>query len=545
MFRYSKILSIFLLLLTVQNLFAWNPDEYCVCVFNRLKKVNGLDRYNVIIGDGDGMDNHNYQGCEEQLNWVDAPAINDESEYSGPYTYASVYCQNKALLTDPWSGEIVLPFRLECIADPGEHEHSVAEINYHILCLWDETGNDPGDTLESLTPQHSWPPSYTHGVLWYTNWHGFSYHDVDTWKLDNIEPNKTYCIEFKQDSLLQGKIKVELFNGSTLVKTIDTTNMFTSTGSVDLLTRRLYFSLKNPIFPTVSITFKENHKNTSYSLALMKCKPVVLIHGLNGHPSKQSDKKSDFGSLKNFIGYLNYVRPCICLDFVWTTANGSYKDYVGKKSNPKTILGYLSESNQFFFSKATIMTYSMGGTILYDQMQNGFLANEMDNAVIICAPFWGVSVANAFYLNKIPYTELYQIIEGAVGISPLNLHDISRGSKINWQRNKNITFWNEWDKITLVIGHGNRVTKRMAVWFANNFGDDVNELADSEKSDGLIFFFSSNLQNRHPGIIIIESELSHDAISHFELNNIHERSDFFTDFVKKINNWNERAAVGL
>ena len=140
---------------------------------------------------------------------------------------------------------------------------------------------------------------------------------------------------------------------------------------------------------------------------------------------------------------------------------------------------------------------------------------------------------------------MYQIIEGAVGISPLNLHDISRGSKINWQRNKNITFWNEWDKITLVIGHGNRVTKRMAVWFANNFGDDVNELADSEKSDGLIFFFSSNLQNRHPGIIIIESELSHDAISHFELNNIHERSDFFTDFVKKINNWNERAAVGL
>ena len=40
-----------------------------------------------------------------------------------------------------------------------------------------------------------------------------------------------------------------------------------------------------------------------------------------------------------------------------------------------------------------------------------------------------------------------------------------------------------------------------------------------------------------------EEKLS--ILSHFELNNIHERSDFFTDFVKKINNWNERAAVGL
>lgn len=530
MFRCSNILLILLLLLTVQNIFAWNSDEYCVCVFNRLKKVNGLDRYNVIIGDGDGMDNHNYQGCIEQLNWVDAPAINDESEYSGPYTYASVYCPNKALLTDPWSGEIVLPFRLECIADPGEHEHSVTEVNYHILCLWDETGNDPGDTLESLTPQHSWPPSYTHGVLWYTNWHGFSYHDVDTWKLDNIEPNKTYCIEFKQDSLLQGKIKVELFNGSTLVKTIDTTNMFTSTGSVDLLTRRLYFSLKNPIFPTVSISFKENHKNTSYSLALMKCKPVVLVHGLMGYPSNYGDDRTDFGDLKKFMGYINSVRPCVCLDFPWDCSKKSYVYYVGDSSKKGTLFNYLDHSNGYFNAKATLITYSTGGPLLYDQMTCFDISSLMENAVMISPPFWGVHIAkrgNKLLIGKFP-----------LNMSQNNLADLSRGSEINWKRWERKTGWSDWERITVVIGTGTEnYLWGLAAWAFDYIGFDANELAETHFGDGVVAYSSANLKNKHPEVSIIKCNLGHDTISRLYLNDIGERDEYFNNIINKINSW--------
>ena len=523
MFKRKYPLLFFATIMMPFYTMAWNLDEYAVCVF---KTIN--DYYNVEIGDGDGMDNHNYKSSSG-VNWILVDPMEGNSEYTGPYTYASNHPQNEPFSINHYAGVRDLLFQVECVDQ--DHIHSSRTVNYHALCLWDETGNDTDESLGRLTPQSNWTPTYTEGILWHTNYHGHTYSDVDLWELRNVESKKTYCIEVKYNSIQEGKIKLELFNNNSNVKSIDESNVFKSDGTTDQLTYRQYFTLEQSHSPVVKISFKENQNNTRYKIALMKCKPVVLVHGLMGYPVDHTDSKTDFGDFKNFIGYINSVRPCVCLDFPWNCSKGSYLNYVGGSKDNGSLFNYLNLSNSFFHGKATMITYSTGGPLLYDQMTSYNVNALIHNAVMISPPFWGVHIAKVgqrFSIGKIP----------KLNLSQNNLKDLSRGSEINWKRWEREGGWNDWKKITVVIGTGTEgYGLGLVAQIFNYIGFSANELAETHHGDGVVAFHSANLKNKHEQVIIKKCNLGHDTISRLYLNNLDMRYEYFQDILYKINDW--------
>jgi hypothetical protein len=266
----------------------------------------------------------------------------------------------------------------------------------------------------------------------------------------------------------------------------------------------------------------------------MKCKAVVLVHGLGGHPTKSGGFGTDFEDLRDFIGYINNVRPCVCLEFPWNPGVGSYKDYVGLKSQKGTLCHYLYESNSFFHSKATIMTYSTGGTILYDQITyNNDLDKLVQNAVIVASPFWGVHVAKTTRSKVTHYLGLNWFF----GSSYKNQTDLSRGSKINWDRHFAKPCFSNLGNISIVVGDGSRTSYRLFVFYANHYGKEINELKDSHRGDGLIAYHSANLKSKHHQVNRFEVTLGHNILVKFKLSDLGKRKAFFKDFIDKINTW--------
>lgn len=540
--KIACLLTIFCFVLAGNLLAVLNEHEYRMCIFDLKRQVNGTNAVDFILRDGGNVDEHSYKGnMEEAINWVNIESISSNSLYSPEgFTFARVSRKNAT----PYKkdGALKLQFVNDCTET--EHNHPNKTVYCHVLCLYDETGND---TLEddtsfaALSPKNVWRDKntdnytdYSEGLLWYTNWHGLAYHDVDVWKLNGLEKDKIYCVEVKTLEKSDPHLQLEIIQFGNNPKTVTEQNVFAEDGSKDGKTYRIYFCAeRTDTVAKISFYGSEQHFNTKYKIALMQCKPVVLIHGFRGHPRNSGDSETDFGKLREFIGYINNVRPCVCLEFPWNSGDGTYKDYVGGKNDAGTLYYYLNESNKFFHAKSTIMTYSTGGTMLYDQMARENLKDVMENAVIVAAPFWGVHIAKPFIGISFPFWS---------NASSAILRDLSRGSAINWQRKLVSSKWHTWRKdVTIVIGTGVRTTLRGAVYYANHFGKEVNELKDSHRGDGLVAYHSANLRNKHSEVNFFDLSLGHDVLVEFELSDLGLRKPFFEDFINKVNSWDPKS----
>ena len=535
------MLSLFCFALAGSLPAALNANEYRRCIFDLNGNVNSTSVVNFILRDANNLDEHSYQGnYGDNLNWVDVKGIATNSLYSiDDFNFARI---KRKINVDvlPECGTLKLKFDNNCTET--EHYHPNKTVYCHVLCLYDETGNDISDTaLGVVTPQFFWNgfnndnyTYYSNGILWYTNWHGLAYHDIDVWKLNNLENDKIYCVEVKTLEKSDPHLQLEIIQSGQNSRTLHEQNVFAEDGTKDGKTYRIYFCSKGTD-AKVKISFhgSEQHFNTKYKIVLMKCKPVVLVHGLGGYPRYSGGSGTDFGDLRNFIGYVKNIRPCVCLEFPWDPCKDSYKNYVGSKNTKGTLYHYINESNKYFHAKGTLMTYSTGGTILYDQMLRDNLYDVMENAVIIASPFWGVHIAKTSRSRVSHWIGLNYFFGGSYE----NLTDLSRGSKINWQRYESHSSWSHWSDITIVVGTGIRTTKRYLSFYANHFGHDLNETSDSYRGDGLVGYHSANLKNKHPGVDKVESSLGHDSLTKFYLSDLGERVKYYKKIVDKINTW--------
>ncbi len=537
--RVAGLLSLFCFALAGNLLAVLNANEYRKCIFDSNGNVNSTSVVNFILRDGNNLDEHSYQGnYGDNLSWVDVKGIATNSLYSiDDFNFARV---KRKINVDvlPEGGTLKLKFDNNCTET--EHYHPNKTVYCHVLCLYDETGNDISDTaLGVVTPQFFWNgfnndnyTYYSNGILWHTNWHGLAYHDVDVWKLNNLENDKIYCVEVKALEKSDPHLQLEIIQSGQNSRTLHEQNVFAEDGTKDGKTYRIYFCSKgNEANMKISFHGSEQHFNTKYKIVLMKCKPVVLIHGFRGHPMNYKDKETDFGDLKNFIGYINKVRPCVCLEFPWDSSTGSYKDYIGSIDQNGTLFSYLYKSNSYFHAKATVMTYSTGGTLLYDQMRKNDFYTVMENAMLVASPFWGVYIANSWNFGGFNWSGVWPI-----HASQKILADLSRGSKVNWDRNYNRPHWSSWLDITIVIGIGKRTNLAIPVFFSNHCGKDINELRDAHYGDGLISVPSANISDRH-GVNVIWTSFGHNEIVEFDLKKLEDRLEYFNDFIIKINSW--------
>ncbi len=533
-----KLLILFLLYGSSLCSFATlNPDEYRLLVFNRVNQVNNTNHVDIVLSDN-GQDEHSYTiNKGDSLNWVYLDRLYTTSLYSGAtYHFARISPNSSPRTGEKWEGTLKLEYVNYC--DDQGHNHPNQTVNCNVLCLYDETGDTEDDKNDnsrfiSIFPQSYWNgwndndyTYYSSGILWNTNFHDLAYTDTDVWNLRGLEIDKTYCLEVKTVEKDRPTLKLEVSQGpgENDKRSINKQNVFDSDGVKDGKTYRLYFTAKSTeAFANIAFNNASHRSNIKYKIALMKCKPVVLVHGLRGKPRTNGGSGTDFGDLKDFIGYINKVRPCVCLQFPWNSGIGSYKDYVGDKNKEKTLFHYLYESNKYFHAKATIMTYSTGGTILYDQMFNNEFDEVVQNAVIVASPFWGVHIANSFSFGP--------------NISSDILKDLSRGSKVNWERYQKSSKWGKFRDITIVVGDGSRTSLRYAVFYANHYGKEINELKDRHRGDGLVAYHSANLKNKHKEVGFFEINLGHNILVEFELSDLGKRKPFFEDFIQKINNW--------
>lgn len=530
--------KLFILLLLFSSTFCpaamLNPEEYRLFLFNHINQVNKTNQVDIVLSDN-GQDEHSYTANKgDSLNWVNIDRLYTTSLYSNSaYHFARITQSFSPQTGAKWEGTLKLEYVNYC-DDPG-HNHPNRTVNCNVLCLYDETGdytiNEP---LATLTPNFTWGTGidYTEGVLWFTNWHDYVYCDTDVWELKRLEINKVYCIELKTLESVSPDLELELIQLNRDSIKLQNQNVYSPTGEKDGKTYRLYFTAYNTE-AFVKISFSgTNRFHTQYKIVLMQTKPVVLVHGLRGFPMSNGGSGTDFGNLRNFIGYVNNVRPCVCLQFPWDTTTGNYKDYVGAKNKSGTLFHYLSKSNSFFHARATIMTYSTGGTILYDQMDfNGF-DQVMENAVMVAAPFWGVYFANKSHIGGFNWSRWWPF-----RASQENIKNLSRGTRVNWERHYADPRWPSWLDITVVIGTGNRTNYRPAIFCANFLVKDINEIKDSPYGDGLISIPSANLSNEHNSIKVIKCSIGHNEIVDFNLSNLGDRTEFYNDFVNKINSW--------
>lgn len=545
-----KLLILFLLYGSSLCSFATlNPDEYRLLVFNRVNQVNNTNHVDIVLSDS-GQDEHSYTiNKGDSLNWVYLDRLYTTSLYSGAtYHFARISPNSSPRTGEKWEGTLKLEYVNYC--DDQGHNHPNQTVNCNVLCLYDETGDTEDDKNDnsrfiSIFPQSYWNgwndndyTYYSSGILWNTNFHDLAYTDTDVWNLRGLEIDKTYCLEVKTVEKDRPTLKLEVSQGpgENDKKSINQQNVFDSDSVKDGKTYRLYFTAKSTeAFANIAFDNASHRSNIKYKIALMKCKPVVLVHGLGGYPRTRGSSETDFGDLRNFIGYVNNVRPCVCLQFPWDPGEESYKDYVGNKNKEKTLFNYLYESNKYFHAKATIMTYSTGGTLLYDQMTYAGFNDLMQNAVIVASPFWGVHIAKELRSNLLKCSWLRSYF----GANNIILTDLSRGSKINWTRYEDKSKWHKWNDITIVVGNGSRTSYRFAVYYANHYGKEINELKDDHRGDGLIAYHSANLKNKHPEVGFYEVNLGHNILVDFKLSDLGLRKPFFKDFTNKINEWED------
>jgi hypothetical protein len=161
--------------------------------------------------------------------------------------------------------------------------------------------------------------------------------DVDVFKIE-LEPG-VYCVETEaEDNSLGLEIcayKSMSFNNSSLIGFVNDFNRYNEDGQLDNIGQRTYF--ENDKQRTCYIEVKQRFgmagfPDIKYKIRLFKARPVILVHGINASPKSSSDMETTFEDMRDKLGYLKEVVPCVCYDFPWYSKDPDskgFEKYVG------------------------------------------------------------------------------------------------------------------------------------------------------------------------------------------------------------------------
>ena len=344
--------------------------------------------------------------------------------------------------------------------------------------------DDYGDTpsaghIGSLTVGDSLSDPYTDGYLhsadkWYKpdkyttkpikNWDIPA--DVDVFETDSGVG--VFCVEIKIDELYLDPLVITVYkaNGNNYGRELgssDTFNVYDSDGKLDYRHRRLYFDNEfgGKVFIKVNTT--KPAYISKYKIRLLKARPVILVHGINAFPQDAADPGTTFHHMRDFLGYLKDIVPCVCYDFPWDSADGhngkGFEHYVGDdKADAGSLFKFVDDIVVKLHGgyKANIILHSMGGFIVRYQLDYLTFANMINQVLFINSPQYGSDLGNFCHsspgLNVATTWLASKFDSSSWGTSRENMDHLCRGGETIWKMHNEKDFNIPPSRIAFTVG---------------------------------------------------------------------------------------------
>lgn len=285
---------------------------------------------------------------------------------------------------------------------------------------------------------------------------------IDGGPLDDVDiycftpRKKAYCLEFSPNS----DVKVSISSNGYEYNEYGFTNTTYAINSAVDHSKRIY---KIDWIPnqTYYIKIQGDTSNTNYyktrhyyKFTIKKVRPIVLIHGINSHPTDYNDKDTAFGQIRKRMSWLADIMPCYVFDYPWDAYLGVYTSYcVGSAS----LNDFINANCSQWDYNPIIFAHSMGGllTLRQIQMKSDFLP-KIDACVFFGTPFCGSDKASWGVASLL--------------VSSENKYCLKRGTRHVWDILENIPETFEGKKKLVFYGTSRRLY--VIAWGASS-GDGV------------------------------------------------------------------------
>ena len=219
--------------------------------------------------------------------------------------------------------------------------------------------------------------------------------DVDIYTF--VPTNSCYCIEMPVNSRVKMSVGLNM-SDFTNISFEWTTNVYSCLqGS----TKRCYkddwiIGEKYYIKLYCSSTNDYYSGDQNYSFTIRNVQPVVLVHGINSHPTIPEDPLTAFLEIKKILPYADDFRPTVFFDFPWDPENIKYDQYIGNNNLNKNILyGYVYDVFINSKLKPIVFAHSMGGILTIGQIEKReSFVSLIRNYVFFGTPFCGSDSAS-------------------------------------------------------------------------------------------------------------------------------------------------------
>ena len=365
--------------------------------------------------------------------------------------------ENKFLVS--YSGTWPTP---EAHQDPHTFQYE-PQMNGYIYCQWDVTNGTPVEADQTITNR----------IL--RSYEGIQMdNDVDIYTF--LPTNSVYCIEMPVNSRVTMSIDLNMSDFSNISFECTTNVHNCSQG----FTKRCYkddwiigekYYIK--LYCSNSNDYYEADQN--YIFTIRNVQPVVLIHGINSHPTFPGDPETAFLEIKRVLPHADDLRPIVFFDFPWNPKNTKYDQYIGENNLDKNILyGYIYDILINYKLKPIVFSHSMGGILTVCQIEEReSIVSLIRNYVFFGTPFCGSDAASY------PFAGFFS------NTSSDNIDRLRRGTKDVWVFMSKIptSFLNSYS--TFFIGTDNILRgKDYGISWHKNGGKDC---------DGVVSISSANL----------------------------------------------------
>jgi len=318
-------------------------------------------------------------------------------------------------------------------------------------------------------------------------------------------------------------------------------NVYNDQGQLDGLRQRVYFTLENANGAYVRLTQADPDTALNYSLRVFRARPVVLVHGINANPRSSSDPNTTFADMRDKLGLMANVYPCVCYDFPWNSEKDfegetGFMDYVGLNENSKgTLYGFVADSYKKHGESipANIVAHSMGGMIVRYQLPKSGFAVMVNQVLFIDSPQYGSELAN-FVIDIWPqyvktYNPMLTRLMDSWGTGRINYLHLSRAGETVWDMHHNVALTIPAQHVAFTIGTQGDYLE--AMFRSIMFGYDAYRRG-LRRGDGIVPAGSQNMQNLDSAIEAVYLDHNHLSCQRLTLDDMNSCRTLY-DLIKR------------